>query len=101
MSTGILSETEARGRLAPYHDRLYACVAVAFSRWQRDAASLVQRPDASFRAQAMQQFMVDEARFKFGEFEDVRIIERRSVDRFLLVFPGDIIVQFKKLDNEY
>jgi len=68
---------------------------------------LVSRPDAGFRSHLMQQFMVDEARKRFGNVPGVQIFERKNDDdepnagRFLVSFDDQVLVQFKKFDPDF
>jgi hypothetical protein len=105
--SGIMTEIEARELLGPHHDALFTCVHNAYSRWVERGAGLVSKPDSSFRSQAIQQLMVDEARQRFGDVSGVRIFERKKEDdepsagRFLLSFEGKALVQFKKFDPDF
>ena len=94
---GIIDESAARAVLAPLHDEFFGVIDSAWSRFQAGPATLTQRPSNRYRANAMADLMVDEARQRFGDRTGVRILEG---DRFLLNVENCVLVQFKKVDQE-
>lgn len=103
-ASGIFyDETTVRAQLEPHHDELRACVVGAWRRWP-SVARAVARPGPSFRAHAMNELMIDEARGRFGDVPGVRIVEldhKANTDRIVLSVDPDVVVQFKKLDTDF
>lgn len=103
-SNGILlPEAVVRQRLAPLHDDLRSCVVGAWERRSK-LIGLLARPGTSFRAQAMYELMIDEARSRFGDVPGVRMVEvdrAANTDRVLLCVDPDVVIQFKKLDPNF
>jgi hypothetical protein len=98
-SSGLwLERDEAGAILSPYHSDLRGCVSVGWEKWLNQVKPLYPRPTLRFRANAIWDGMIDEARVRFNDVPGVNIIDdHRST--FFLTFDGRLLVRFKKLDD--
>jgi hypothetical protein len=91
-----ISQIAVQGVIGPHHDTLAQCVLQAWTKWLLHIKPTLPVPGARGRANAVHEYMVNEARLRFGAVPGVSLIE--TAGRFLLGFPG-MVVRFKKFDD--
>ncbi len=92
---GMISESQAKAILEPYHPVIHSCVASAWRRWEQQLRFSVALPSARYAANTMYELMVDEVRRQLTQLPGVTIIEGQ---RFL-VGIGGLVLRFKKLNS--
>jgi hypothetical protein len=94
----LISKSHAQGSLGPYHDGLYACVLAAWEHWKR-LVSEFHGFSRVGRRNVLHEFIVQEARTRFGDVVGVKIKETKS-GRFL-VRVERIVLFFKHVDSAF
>jgi hypothetical protein len=97
-SLGIIGEEAAKQLLEPHHDALFRVVTRAFERFQDGPIALTSAPSLTYKAMAMHELMVDEARARFATVEGVQLLDEQQ--QFLLKIGDGLIVRLKKVDSE-
>ena len=95
VNSEMIEIVEVQDLLRSHEPELSDCVCVGWRRWQEFAPRFAS-PSARTRANVVNEFIVEEARRRFGSTSEVDVVD--PPPRFLLRFGGRVLVQFKKVD---